>query len=447
MVGRVKCAFRLEPQRMDHPPKTARRRYGLVTRCSALVAATLTALACSATAGEHAAGSTQAIAGGTEDDSHQNVFLLVRESENSGALCTATLIAPNLLLTARHCVSPGTGDDHVLCGDSVLGEPYPASAFIATNDAQPRNSSPVFHAIDVRVPGVGEDTCGYDVALIILKQNVPADISMPAVPRIDREVQPGESYTAVGYGLNETGNSTGSRMQLAGLSIECEPGSCGEGVESTEFRGEKGICSGDSGGPALDAQGKVVGVVSRGGPDCSTPVYSTVTAWHDFIIDTAKEAATLGGYDAPFWVTTGLSDPPVLVGQGGESGQGGAAGASGADADAAGAPIAVPVGASEGQACDSANGCETDLVCYTASNGATGRCSSVCNVTSDCNDGLLCQSAGSVSVCALPSGHADDSGGCSVASARGSRWSAELWLGALATLVLVGRRRRALATR
>jgi MYXO-CTERM domain-containing protein len=424
---------------MDHPPKTAQRRYELVTRCSALLAATLTALACSATANPRAGGSTQAIAGGTEDESHQNVFLLVRESQNSGALCTATLIAPNLLLTARHCVSPGTGDDHVLCGDSVLGEPYPASAFIATNDAQPRNSSPIFHATDVLVPGVGEDTCGYDVALIILKQNVPADISVPAVPRIDREVQPGESYTAVGYGLNETGNSTGSRMQLAGLSIECEPGSCGEGVESTEFRGEKGICSGDSGGPALDADGKVVGVVSRGGPDCSTPVYSTVTAWHDFIIDTAKQAAKVGGYEAPFWVTTGLSDPPVLVGQGGESGQGGAAGAG-----AGGAHLAVPVGAREDQACDSANACEPDLVCYTASSGATGRCSSSCNVTSDCNDGLVCQSAGSVSVCALPSRHADESSGCSVSSAEASRSSTGLLLGALGALVLVRRRLRAL---
>ena len=430
MVSRVKCGCSLEAKRMNHPPKTARRRYGLAAHCSALAAvlASSALLGCSADA-EPQAGRTQAIAGGTEDASHQNVFLLVRETSESGSLCTATLIAPNLLLTARHCVSPGTGDDHVLCGDSVLDDPYPASAFFATNDAQPHRESPIFRAIAVRVPGLGEDTCGYDLALIILKQSVPIDISTPAVPRIDREVQPGELYTAVGYGENEAGKSTGNRMQLDGLSIACEPGSCGEGVESTEFRGEKGICSGDSGGPALDADGKVVGVVSRGGPDCSTPVYSTVTAWHDFIIDTAKEAAELGGYEAPFWVTTGLSDPPVLVGQGGAGGQGGASGEP---------PVAS---ASEGEACDASNACGEGLVCYSTGSQAAGRCSAVCEVTTDCNDGLVCENAGSVSVCTVPNTPADDTGGCSLGS-RPAGQSGGFVLAALAGLTLLGRRRR-----
>jgi len=427
MVSRVKCGFRLQPELMFHPPKTERRHFQ-AARGSVLTAVALTALACSAPTDADVTRRTQTIAGGTADLSHENVFLLVRESEDSGALCTATLIAPNLLLTARHCVSPGTGDDHVLCGDSVLGEPYPADSFIATNDAQPRKGSAIFHGIDVRIPGLGEDTCGYDVALIILKENVPDDVSTPAVPRIDREVMPGESYTAVGYGLNESGNPTHGRMQLGDLSIECQPGSCGEGVESTEFRGETGICSGDSGGPALDADGKVVGVVSRGGPDCSTPVYSTVTAWHDFIIETATEAAKLGGYEAPFWVTSGVSDRPVLVGQGGAGGAGGAA--------------SEPPLASEGDACDSATACEADLVCFAASNDGAGKCAPVCQQASDCDDGLACVEAGGVSVCALPTKDGDETGGCSVAVA-GSRASlAGVLLAALAATLGFARRRR-----
>jgi hypothetical protein len=320
----------------------------------------------------------------------------------------------------------------VLCGDSVLGDPYPASAFFATNDARlgGGNVSQVFRAIAVRVPGLGVDTCGYDVALVILKRSVPADVSTPAVPRIDREVKPGESYTAVGYGVNEAGNPTHGRMQLEGLSIECEPGSCGDGVESTEFRGETGICSGDSGGPALDADGKVVGVVSRGGPDCSTPVYSTVTAWHDFIIETAQEAADLGGYEAPFWVTTGLSDPPVLVGQDG------AGGAGGASSEAA--------GANEGESCDQATACRGDLVCYQSASGRPGVCSTLCQATAECSAGLECRSVGSVAVCAVPNGGGDESSGCSLATGalagrRGQAWLAMLGAGALA----LARRRRA----
>ena len=412
---------------MFHPTKTERRRFK-AARGLVLAAVAWATLACSASTDADVSSRTQTIAGGTLDLSHQNVFLLVRESEQSVALCTATLIAPNLLLTARHCVSPGTGDDHVLCGDSVLGEPYPGRAFIATNDAQPRRNSEVFHGIDVRIPGLGEDTCGYDVALIILKENVAADVSTPAVPRIDREVIPGESYTAVGYGENESGELTHGRMQLGNLSVECQPGSCGEGVESTEFLGETGICSGDSGGPALDADGKVVGVVSRGGADCSTPVYSTVTAWHDFIIETATEAAMLGGYEAPFWVLSGLSDRPVPEGQGGAGGAGGAA--------------SEPHAASQGEACDSATACEADLVCFAAGNDAAGKCAPVCHHASDCDDGLACVDAGSVSVCSLPTGSADETGGCAVAVAgsRGARATALLALGA--ALGLASRRRR-----
>ena len=427
-VGRVKCEGLPVPERMIHPPKMQPGRARLVIRGSALLGAALGVLACSSTNDEHAATRAQSIAGGTADVSHQNVFLLARETKDSSALCTATLIAPNLLLTARHCVSQGNTEDHVLCGDSVLGEPFPPSAFFSTNDPMPRDHSAFFTAVDVRVPGQGVDTCGYDVALIILSENVPTDISVPAIPRIDREVQPGELYTAVGYGLNASGSQTGSRMELNGLSIECQPGSCGEGVESTEFRGETGICSGDSGGPALDADGKVVGVVSRGGPGCSTPVYSTVTAWHDFIIDTAKDAAALGGYEAPFWVTTGLSDPPVVV-----------------SPDGAGGAASEPPGASQGEPCG-ATACLEGLICY-AADGKTGTCAVTCTSTAQCGEGQVCQSTGDVSVCTLPSGGGDDHGGCAVSAPRSAPTQAGWLLAAIGVSVAWSRRRRSAGAR
>src|SRR6185369_3211784 len=147
---------------------------------------------------------------------------------------------------------------------------------------------------------------------------------------------------------------------LEGLSVACEPGSCGDGVESTEFRGETGICSGDSGGPALDSDGKVLGVVSRGGPDCSEPVYGSVTAWRDFIVQTATDAAALGNYEAPFWVTSGSSELPVLVGAGG------------ADAGA--------VAGVQGDPCAAASECDSGLVCYVAASATVGHCTNSCSV-------------------------------------------------------------------
>jgi MYXO-CTERM domain-containing protein len=337
------------------------------------------------------------------DVSHDHVFLLASHVDGGGGLCTATLIAPNLLLTARHCVSPGTEEDHVLCGDSALGKPFPAHAFIATNDPLPSMNSVLYRASEVRVLDEGTDTCGYDIALVVLNENVPTRVAAPATPRIDRDVSPGEQYTAVGYGENEDGELGGSRMQLDGLTIECRPGTCGEGVESTEFRGETGICSGDSGGPALDSDGKVVGVVSRGGPDCSTPVYGTVTAWRDFIVSGATEAALAGGYEPPFWVTTLSSEPP-------SSGAGGASGGA--------------ASGNEGDACQSSAACADGFVCF--GNG-TGVCRRTCEETADCGAGEVCEEAGGASLCVLPTTSADESGCTVTRSVPGSGRTSAAW--------------------
>jgi hypothetical protein len=359
----------------------------------------LFALGCSAPGegeGPNLGTAQQAIAGGKADYSHNYVFLLASHVGDRGGLCTSTLIAPNLLLTARHCVSPSAGDESVLCGDAELGEPYPPSAFAATNDPKPSGGSPLFHAAEVRVAPGGSDTCGYDVALVILDQNVPPQLATPAVPRIDREVMPGEPYTAVGYGENDAGFPLATRLEREGLSIACQPGSCGDGVESTEFLGETGICSGDSGGPALDADNKVVGVVSRGGVGCDTPVYGTVTAWYDFLISTATDAAALGGYEAPFWVTTGSSDPPVVEGSGGSDGGG----------------------------------------------GAPPEPAATCTTSADCGDGLTCQRFQETSRCVKPEPTiGDESGGCSAAG-RGPTGFGVVLLGTCLSLLLGRRRRR-----
>lgn len=381
------------------------------------------AVGCGQAPEESAAATQKPIAGGTVDTLHHDVFLLAWHEGQSGALCTATLIAPNLLLTARHCVSPNaSGSDNVSCGDAGLGEPRPGESFFATNDPQPRQDSPIFRGREVRVPDAGVDTCGYDIAMLILTENVPADVSTPAIPRIDRDAAPGETYTAVGYGATGTGESSGSRMQLGGLNVACQPGSCGEGVESTEFLGDRGICSGDSGGPALDRDGKVLGVVSRGGPECSEPIYGSVAAWRDFIVETAEEAAALGGYDAPFWVTTGSSDPPSP-----EAG--------------AGAPN-EPTAGVESDACRGGGECGAGLVCYAATSGAVGSCTASCQSASDCRGGATCQSVGSVSVCVKP-GDDDGPGSSCAFSASSERSSGAMWLAAAGMVLALTRRRAA----
>jgi len=303
-----------------------------------------------------------AIAGGELDSTHDAVFQEYTNwaAEERISMCTATLIAPNLLLTAQHCVAFGDRGN-IVCGEAAFGGLVPADSTIVTNDAIPGSNSLFFRGADLRVPSEGNDTCGFDIAVIILDRPVPASVATPAIPRIDRHVEQGEEYAAVGYGEDEFGEPTPGRMEREGLSVRCAVGNCETPatVAPTEFVGEEGVCSGDSGGPALDADGKVVGVVSRGNDPCQRPIYGSVASWAAFLTDAALDAARVGGYDPPFWALTGSSDPPVGI---------------------------LP----EGAACTTGDACQDGLACYYETEPSDARCTAICENGAGCSDDLIC---------------------------------------------------------
>ncbi|HEV8548512.1 MAG TPA: trypsin-like serine protease [Polyangiaceae bacterium] len=300
-----------------------------------------------------------AIAGGTLDTDDAAVFQEFTQFSQSASACTASLIAPNVLLTARHCISQG-GSENIVCGRSPFGDPVAGSDTVVTNATQPSDRSTFYRGADVRVPSDGSDVCGFDVALIILASPVPASQATPLVPRIDIPVVAGEAYTAVGYGLNDDGERNPGRMQRGDLAVTCLPDQCPRlGVAPTEFLGDTGVCSGDSGGPALDTEGKVIGVVSRGSEPCATPIYGQVAAWADFITKTVLNAAETGGYAPPFWALSGSStlDPTL---------------------------------AQSGQACADTSECTPGTACYYASDPSHAVCTPVCANDRQCGSGKQC---------------------------------------------------------
>jgi len=272
--------------------------------------------------------------------SDQAVLVLLRDDL---PVCTGTLIAPNLVVTARSCVADSsTGDEAIDCETSTFGAPYDPATIVlswASNASESSGGDTVVKK--VRVPE-GSSICGNDIALLILPS--VTDIA-PIWPRLDPPPQQGEGFTAVGFGaryVEEVGDGgtpspTWLRNAATDLTVGCVGPCQGSRATETEWIGNARLCEGDAGGPALDLLKHLIGVASRSGEYCIGGLYTSVSAWMPFIVEAAIDAAEVGGYDAPVW-TQALPDggtPPDPdprdggAGAPGESGSGGSSGTVG----------------------------------------------------------------------------------------------------------------------
>lgn len=256
----------------------------------------------------------QAIVGGALDESTQGVVGLAIDLGLSRVAghCSGTLIAPNLVLTAQHCIATTTDETEkgtVECEHTQFGGTLAAdSLLISPSAVRPgdTNDESFVHGAEIRTLGNGESVCGQDIALVILEKPI-FDIQ-PITPRVHGPSTYGETFSTVGYGLTdpEDPRSFGSRQRATGSAVRCTGEECvrlSDGaIRPSEWASiDAPICSGDSGGPALDAEGLVFGVASRGDLDCEIAVYGDVASYGAFIVDTALEAAELGEYSAPEW--------------------------------------------------------------------------------------------------------------------------------------------------
>lgn len=254
----------------------------------------------------------QAIVGGALDESTEGVVGLALDLglNRAAGHCSGTLIAPNLVLTARHCIATtSNGSGTVKCDSTQFEGSMEAGSLLVSADAiRPRNGNheSYIRGLQVRTLGSDSDVCGKDIALVILETPI-FDIA-PITPRVHDETSLGESFSTIGYGLTDPDDpySDGTRQRANGSAVRCSGEDCVQlsdgAIRSSEWASvDAPICSGDSGGPAIDARGRVFGVASRGDSDCEVAVYGDVSSFGQFIVDTALEAAQLGEYDAPVW--------------------------------------------------------------------------------------------------------------------------------------------------
>jgi V8-like Glu-specific endopeptidase len=375
-----------------------------------------------------------AIQGGATDTEHLFSVGVVQLGQTTVEFCSGSLLAPNLVVTARHCVA-ALSSPQIDCSQSTFGALVAASTlFVTTDTVISQNSGFVGVAPNgIYVPsGPGQDmVCGNDIAVLVLAKPIdlpggyPAGYVVPAISPPLTDPSHSTTVAAIGYGIDtptdDAGVTAGTRRIKENVSLACIPNDpnftdCFADPQAMQFlsanefiSGDETTCEGDSGSSVYDQTqfnaGKWVGygVLSRGsvsadGLDCVQPIYTRFDAWGALLAQAAAAAAQAGGYTMPSWAT-GVTVP----------------------ADAS--PATPSAGAVDGTPCSTSSECESqNCLAY---DGAHYYCASACVAGTSCVAGFMCVGPAGGNYC-FPSnagsGGSGGSSGCAVASpGEGSR--------------------------
>jgi hypothetical protein len=393
-------------------------------RATIAVVAAIAATLCPAcerdtTPTESAGTTSEAITNGMPSTGDLGVAALMA---GGALLCTATLVAPRVLLTAAHCLAGGTMPT-AFFGAAPQGDAGASIAVIATR----------VH------PAFDPSTLANDVAMALLAQDAPAGATpwpLPAAPLDSGSV--GLPLRLVGFGLTAPGDSSPPQKRVGTAKLTS--------LVATQLviaPSPSQPCDGDSGGPAFATIGGVeaiVGVTSSGDAQCTQGGHDTrVDAYTSFVSTwlraTGEGAAGPGDrcwYAANCAASAGecaaaLDDralsfcaPPC--GQGGSC-PAGLACLDGADGRSS-CRHAPPSPGAIGAACTASSDCEGASCVAPASGGATV-CAPTCfpDLKGFCTTGTRCQAVAGdagASACfaSAPKGAQGASGGCSVAGLR-----------------------------
>jgi hypothetical protein len=288
----------------------SRSRLFFLTSLASLAAL---AVACSARSHERRDGASaqeaEPIVGGTVDTTRPDVLLL-QDDTVPGFRCTATLIAPNLVVTARHCVGKRADPNaSTLCqGDASTNGAQSLPTYDGDVDAAPMFFSDApGGTLLARAQTIYDDgattTCAHDLALIGLDRSI-AGITPSQIRRTPLAVS--DTVLAMGFGWTDRMATINADMRMSRSTTVLALGpvvytfkpfgdasSTDDSVAAAggEIAVQGVTMAGDSGGPAFDSSGALAAVVSRGYGDAYYgPGTFTTLAAHLAVIDGALAA-------------------------------------------------------------------------------------------------------------------------------------------------------------
>ncbi len=271
---------------------------------------------------------TQAIVNGDESGPEDDTAVYVYTAPDQA--CSGTVIAPNLVATALHCVTDsnprffacntdGTlSDESSATGDGRLGALVPPENVSIRVGAQTLGVQPV--AFGERLFGTGAtQICRGDIAFIVLDRA----LDVPVTPvRLDYGVRSGDRLRVMGYGKTESSHigvrlvRSGVRVIDVGPTSEDEPSIT---AAPRTFVVYEGPCQGDSGGPAFSEDtGALVGVYSLAAGDTCTSVgvrnvYTSLSSYAGL----AREAFAAAGAEPILDEPEAEPEAPPIVPDGG----------------------------------------------------------------------------------------------------------------------------------